>query len=179
MADSVDGQDEKTGEFVALLTRHSGAIYTFIRTLVPSRTDAEDLAQEVSATLWQKFGDYREGTNFRAWAFQVARYKVRSFRRSRAHLPQLFSDELLEQLAWDYLSIDGKLEADFHALADCYQKLSAEDRNLLDLRYVEAAPVCAVAARTGRSVGFVYKALRRIYGSLYRCIDEAIRGDNK
>ena len=35
-------------------------------------------------------------------------------------------------------------------------------------------PFPSVAAQTGRSIDFVYKALRRIHGALYRCIDEAL-----
>jgi RNA polymerase sigma-70 factor, ECF subfamily len=174
----MDGSDGKTKEFVALLTRYSGRIYSFIRTLVPNHIDAEDLFQEVSATLWEKFGTYRSGSDFRAWAFQIARFKVLNFRKTRAHQPQLFDDELVQKLANDHLLMDAELDDSFHALADCYQKLSAEDRELLDLRYLEAASVPSMAEQTGRSVDFVYKALRRIYGWLYRCIDEEVHGDD-
>jgi RNA polymerase sigma-70 factor, ECF subfamily len=174
----MDDRDGKTREFVALLTLHSGRIYSFIRTLVPNRIDAEDLFQEVSATLWEKFGAYRTGSDFRAWAFQIARFKVRNYRRGRARLPHLFGDELVQKLASDYLRMDEELTAYFDALADCYQKLRSEDRELLDLRYLEAASVPSMAAHSGRSVDFVYKALRRIHGWLYRCIDEEVHGDD-
>ncbi|MBU4272305.1 MAG: hypothetical protein KKE86_07870 [Planctomycetes bacterium] len=54
-------QDIDTKEFVALLTRYSRRIYSFIRALVPNQTDAEDLFQDVSATLWEKYGTFRKG----------------------------------------------------------------------------------------------------------------------
>ena len=167
-------RDTKTREFVALLTRYSGRIYAFIRTLVPSRVDADDVFQEVSATMWEKFGKFRQGSDFRAWAFQIVRYKVFSYRKVRSHVPQLFGNELLQRLADEHVLLDDELDASYHALADCYQKLSPEDRQLLDLRYVEAATVSTVAAQVGRSVDFVYKALRRIHGWLYRCIEEKV-----
>jgi RNA polymerase sigma-70 factor (ECF subfamily) len=173
----MNGQDRKTKEFVALLGCHSGGIHSLVRILVPNQVDAEDLFQEVCVTLWEKFASFRTGSDFRAWALQIARYKVRNFRKSRDNLPHLFDDKLIDQLACDHLSMDEHLEASVNALADCYQKLGPEDRELLDLRYLEAAPVATVAARTGRSVDFVYKALRRIYDSLYRCIDESVHGD--
>jgi RNA polymerase sigma-70 factor, ECF subfamily len=175
----VTDRDTKTREFVALLTRYSGRIYCFIRTLVPSHVDAEDLFQEVSATMWEKFGKFHKGSDFRAWAFQIVRFKVLSFRKVRSHVPQLLDDELLQKLAADHLLMDDELDASFHALADCYQKLSPEDRQLLDLRYIEAATVSTVAAQVGRSVDFVYKALRRIHGWLYRCIDETVEGKDR
>ena len=172
----MDNRDSTTKDFVALLTRHSGRIYAFIRTLVPGHFDAEDVFQEVSATMWEKFPQFREGSDFRAWAFQIVRFKVFSFRKLRAHVPQLFGDELLQRLADEHLLIDDELDASYHALADCYQKLRPEDRHLLDLRYVEAATIATVAAQVGRSVDFVYKALRRIHGWLYRCIDDRVGG---
>jgi RNA polymerase sigma-70 factor, ECF subfamily len=171
--------DNDTKEFVALLTRYSRRIYSFIRTLVPNQADAEDLFQDVSTTLWEKFGAFRRGTDFRAWAFQIAHYKVLNFRQRQMRLPQLFGDELVERLSHERLLLDDALEARFHALADCYQKLNRLDRELIDLRYAEGATVPVVAAHTGRSVDFVYKALRRIHGALYRCIDETVHEAEK
>ena len=84
---------------------------------------------------------------------------------------------MVERLSHERLLLDDALEARFHALADCYQKLDRQDRELIDLRYTEGATIPAVAARTGRSVDFVYKALRRIHSALYRCIDETIHED--
>ena len=171
--------NDDTKEFVALLTRYSRRIYSFIRTLVPNQADAEDLFQEVSTTLWEKYGTFRKGSDFRAWAFQIAHYKVLNFRQRRMHRPQLFGDEMIEKLAHDRLALDDALDARSRALADCYQKLSPADRELVDLRYTEEATILVVAAHTGRSVDFVYKALRRIHGTLYRCIDETIHGEDR
>lgn len=166
----MDNRDIDTKEFVALLTRYSRRIYSFIRALVPNQTEAEDLFQDVSTTLWEKFDTFRPGSDFRAWAFQIAHYKVLNFRQRRARMPQLF--------AGDRLLIDDSLEARARSLANCYQKLGLEDREILDLRYTEQATVLTVAARAGRSVDFVYKALRRIHGELHHCIDETIHGDD-
>lgn len=166
--------NDPTKEFVALLTRHSRRIYSFLRSLVPSQVDAEDLFQEVSTTLWEKFGDFRPGSDFRAWAFQIAHYKVLNYRQRRSRQPQPFDDALIEQLAGDRMLLDDAIETRFHILADCYEKLSPQDREMIDLRYAEGAAIATVAARVGRSADFVYKALRRIHGVLYRCIDETL-----
>ncbi len=166
--------DSRTKEFVSLLTRHSRRIYGFIRSLVPHQTDAEDLFQETSTTLWEQFDHFCLGTDFRAWAFQIAYYKVLNYRQRRARLPQLFDEDMIELLAAERLLLDDSLEARFRALADCYGKLSEQDRELVDLRYAERATVLQVADQISRSTDFVYKALRRIHGSLYRCIDRTL-----
>jgi RNA polymerase sigma-70 factor (ECF subfamily) len=172
-------RDIDTREFVAQLTRYSRRIYSFIRTLVPNQSDAEDLFQDVSTTLWEKYCEFRRGSDFRAWAFQIAHFKVLNFRQRQAHRPQPFADAIIEKLACDRLLADDSLDARSRALADCYRKLDEEDRLLLDLRYEEEATVASVAARVGRSVDFVYKALRRIHGALYRCIDKSTDGDDR
>jgi len=171
--------DNDTKEFVALLTRDSRRIYSFIRTLVPHQADAEDLFQEVSTTLWEKYATYRKGSDFRAWAFQIAHYKVLNYRQRRLHRPQLFADEMIERLAGDRLALDDSLDARSRELADCYQKLDPPDREMVDLRYAEGSTIQAVAAKIGRSVDFVYKALRRIHGALYRCLDDATEAEDR
>jgi RNA polymerase sigma-70 factor (ECF subfamily) len=57
-----------TPEFIRLLSLHTSSIYTYIRVLIPNRTDAEDVFQETSRTLWEKFDEYQPGTDshFRA-----------------------------------------------------------------------------------------------------------------
>ena len=168
--------NNETREFVALLTHYSRRIYSFIRTLVPNQADAEDLFQDVSVTLWEKYGTFRKGSNFRMWAFQIAHYKVLNFRQHQKHMPQLFDDAMIERLAGERILLDDALEPRFHALADCYQKLAPSDRVLVDIRFTDEASVAVVASRVGRSVDFVYKALRRIHSELYRCIEAMTQG---
>ena len=174
MGNPMSEPGENTKEFVRLFTRYSRRVYSFIRTLVHNQADAEELFQETSATLWEKFDTFRPGSDFRAWAFQVAHYKVLNYRQRRSSSPLIFSDGLVESIADDTLAMSNTLDARFRALADCYEKLSQRDRELIDLRYTEGATVKGVAAQLSRSVDFVYKALRRIHGALYRCISRAM-----
>ena len=59
---------KNTDEFVRLFSLYAKTIYSYIRILVRSNVDAEDLFQETSRTLWAKFDEYRPGPddNFRA-----------------------------------------------------------------------------------------------------------------
>jgi len=59
---------EKRKQLVALLTQHQRRIFSYIYTLVPDRTDAEDLLQEASLIICEKFDDFEVGTDFVAWA---------------------------------------------------------------------------------------------------------------
>lgn len=63
-------------EFLQLLTSHQSRIYAYILSLVFDRTQADDLLQETNAVLWRKAEEFETGTNFVAWAFQIAYYEV-------------------------------------------------------------------------------------------------------
>lgn len=59
---------ERADEFARLFGRHARQIYSYILTLIPHWVDAEDVFQETSTIIWEKFDQYKSGTNFRAWA---------------------------------------------------------------------------------------------------------------
>ena len=60
-------------EFVALYVRHEAAVFSFVLAMVQNTADAEDIVQRASMTMWRCFDQYQSGTNFRNWAFQVAK----------------------------------------------------------------------------------------------------------
>ena len=62
-----------TSDFVRLLTQHQRDMYLYIRSLLPDRHEADDVLQEVNLVLWDKRAQFRIDSNFRAWAFQIAR----------------------------------------------------------------------------------------------------------
>ncbi|MEY5012122.1 MAG: hypothetical protein RLZZ253_3261, partial [Verrucomicrobiota bacterium] len=54
-----------------------------MRRLVPQWTDADDVMQDVSVVLWEKFPALPESQDFRVWAFGVARYEVLAWLRDK------------------------------------------------------------------------------------------------
>src|SRR5688572_29658300 len=67
-------QTDGREQFVALFVRHEAAIHSFVLTLLPDLVEAEDVVQQASLTMWRKFDQYTPGTNFRNWAFQIAKF---------------------------------------------------------------------------------------------------------
>jgi RNA polymerase sigma-70 factor (ECF subfamily) len=164
-----------TDEFVRLFSLYAKSIYSYIHVLVPTHADAEDLFQETSRTLWQKFGQYRPGTDegFRAWALRIAQIEVLSYRRRAKRHQTLFNDQLY-QIVHDAASTAvGSVNLRLELLADCYRKLPDDDRQLIDTRYKSGERIEAIAARLGRSTDAVYRALRRIHQRLFHCIQRA------
>ena len=161
-----------TDEFVRLFSLWAKPVYSYIHTLVPHHSDAEDLFQETSRTLWAKFDQYQPGPddNFRAWALRIARFKIMHYRRLKGRDRVQFVDELHESLSEAALTMAGSLNSQFETLDNCYAKLSAGDRQLIDARYQIGATVDAIAAQLGQSVHSVYRSLRRIHQWLFDCI---------
>ena len=90
---------DRVDEFVSLYMQHSLRVRGFVRVLVPTQPDAEDVFQDISRTLWDKFDDFESGTNFLAWALSVARFKVMHYRRVKARLPLSMSDTVFDVIA--------------------------------------------------------------------------------
>ena len=68
--------EARQAEFVQLLTTHQPDIYLYLRSLVLDPDEASEVLQDANLVLWEKRGQFQLGTNFRAWAFQIARYKL-------------------------------------------------------------------------------------------------------
>ena len=166
-------------DFVRLLSCHSRQIFGFILTLSPHRADAEDIFQNASVALWKKFDTYQPGTNFRAWAYQVAYLEVVEHRRQRSKLRALLSEEAFEALAADALVVQEESARHEDALATCLEKLSFKDRKLIESRYFNSQTTKQIAERSSRSIYAVYRSLARIHDALLRCVKQAMAGEQR
>ena len=63
-----DHETDTRKRLMLLMTRHQRQIFGYIYTLVPNRADAEDILQETSLVICEKFDEFKEGTDFVAWA---------------------------------------------------------------------------------------------------------------
>jgi len=164
-------------EFFSLYTQHSRQIYGYLRASLPQQADADDAFQEVSVVLWEKFDDFRPGTNFLAWAMQVAKFCILNMRDRRRRFPVGLDQEFLETVALESLAMTDVLEAQHRALADCYQQLSAAQRHLIDRRYQAGVGVKQLAEETRRPLRTVYRLLERIHSALMQCIERKLGKD--
>ena len=162
-----------TDEFVRLFSLWTNSIYSYVHVLVPSHADAEDIFQEVSRTLWQKFGEYEPGTDegFRAWALRIAQIEVLRFRQREGRRHKLFNDHIHNALNDVLLASLDAIDPRLEALGDCYRQLSDDDQSLINARYRIGSTVEAIARQMGRSVHATYRSLRRIHQSLFECIE--------
>ena len=79
-SDAAAGLD-RNKQLMRLMTQHQRRIFGYIYTLVPDRHDAEDILQETSVVVCEKFEQFQPGTDFVAWACQIAYWEVRRARQ--------------------------------------------------------------------------------------------------
>lgn len=161
---------DRTTEFVTLWSESGRQIYSYILSLLPNTHDADEVFSEVSRVLWEKFGEYRSGSNFRAWAMRIAYFKVLRYLDDRKHEPAVFDVEFLQVIHQVAGERSSALEAQYQALAECMKQLRPRDRQLLAIRYEKGATTQRAAEVLGRSADAIYKALQRIRSALFNCI---------
>ena len=167
-------------EFIQLLMENERRIYAYIRTLLGNSADAEDVLQETSIVLWDKFDEFDQvDGNFIAWSFKVAFYNCQNFRRKKGRSKVIFSEQVFNAVADKSARMVEQLDQRHELLAVCIEKLSPQDRDLLRLRYDLNSSIEATAQKSGRTAAAVYKALSRMRAALYQCVNRAIAAQDR
>jgi RNA polymerase sigma-70 factor (ECF subfamily) len=170
-------ESERRKQLVALMTQHQRRIFSYIYTLVPDRYDAEDLLQETSQVICEKFDEFKQGTDFVAWACQIAYWRIRYARQKFARSKVIYQQELVDALAQTAAAMQEELDERHEALARCLQKLPSRDRELVLTRYEPGSGVPEAARRSGRSLEAAYKALARIRKLLFDCVTHQLASE--
>ncbi|QDT68847.1 ECF RNA polymerase sigma-E factor [Planctomycetes bacterium MalM25] len=162
-------------QFVALFVRHESAIHSFVLTLVPSMTDADEVLQEASMTMWRRFDQYQPGTSFRNWAFQVAKYTAFNFVRKQSRDRHRFSEKVMTLLAEQAEREQEDRESRRQILEHCIAKLQETEQSVLAGVYREGETIKSYAEGQGRSANAIGKQLARIRKSLLVCVRQTLR----
>jgi RNA polymerase sigma-70 factor (ECF subfamily) len=170
--------DQRQQSFLRLFMACEPALRGFVRSLVPTVADSNDVMQEVAVVLWQKFAEYKTTEDFRRWSLTVAKWKVLSWQRDKMRDRHVFGQETLELLAEESEGQAEILEAQREALRDCLGRLPAPQRDLVDSAYAPHARIDALAARIGVTAMSLYKKLHRIRALLLDCTRAALEPRN-
>jgi RNA polymerase sigma-70 factor (ECF subfamily) len=171
MNDDLQRDPELYEQFLRLFTREQFRIAAWIRALVHDPAASADVFHETSLELWRSFPEFRPDADFLRWSLGVARHQVLKYWRKAKRDRLVFSDELLNQLAVDAISLSHELAPREAALDDCVKQLSDRHRDLIHRFYGENQTAIAIAAAWQRSVHAVYKSLKVLRRSLLECVE--------
>jgi RNA polymerase sigma-70 factor len=168
----LEANEPNREEFARLFARHARQVYAFIMTLVFSHHDAEEVFQNTNVVLWDKFGEFRPGTNFFAWASRIAYFEVLNLMKQRR--VSLLSAQAIDALAAEATALSDQSTARMDALGECLARLTPADREMIQDRYFYQHPPKQIAAMRSRSLDSVYRALSRIHNLLLDCVERTL-----
>jgi len=154
------------------IARHQPRLRAFVRCLLVRSSDVDDVLQDINAVLWEKAGDFEPGTDFWAWASQIARFKVLNQIRKYSRERIVFDAAIVEQMADVAERRLNQLEERRNALEHCLNQLGPAQRQLIDLRYVDGHAIERIAVAIGRPAGSIRQTLYRIRVALLDCIKQ-------
>lgn len=153
--------------FNVLYARYFARIYAFVRTRAGSRSDAEELTQEVFTAVFRSAGGFAERATPLSWIYGIARNTVlghlRRRRLERAREAELTRHALAPPAPEWSLTPEEQCRHDRlgDALARCLSALAPWQADAFRLRHLEDLPIEEIARRTTRSEDAVRSGLYR------------------
>ena len=167
-------ENQRHARFLRSFTANESAIRAYVRRMVPTRGDADDVMQETSVVLWEKFDTFREDGDFRAWAFGVARFEVLAWLRDKGRDRLVLNEDVIARLTDAADDDEPRMERQREALEDCLAKVAPDQRQLLMQAYSEESRIHDVARHSGRTVPGFYQWLHRMRKLLHDCISREL-----
>jgi RNA polymerase sigma-70 factor, ECF subfamily len=167
--------DERAGrEFVQRLTAGQRRLYAFIRSQVLSRDDADEVMQQTTTVLWEKYSTFRPDGDFVRWACGVARLEVLSHWRNRKRVRVMLGEDVAEAVGQKLAAAAAEVDQRLDMLVECINELAGRERELIERHYRSQQSVTEIAAELGVSESSVYKRLSRSRDLLYDCVQQRL-----
>jgi RNA polymerase sigma-70 factor, ECF subfamily len=162
--------------FATLYEQYRPLVYRFLRRRLDGADEAvEDLTEDVFVKLYEKLDRYVErGLPFTAWLYRIAHNQlvdyVRTLPRQSAQSLDVVADVPEHQTGSEYRSV-----LDRQTLEPALARLTAEQRQAVQLRFLQGMSVAETAATMGRSEEAVKKLQARALANLRRSLAETAR----
>ena len=167
--------EENDATVGALIEEVRPAIRGYVLSLLPDRDSCDDVVQETCLFLWDRRGEFEAGSNFKAWAFKAAWFKVLTHRREMQRRKLVsFSEDVLERISRAAENFAEDVDHRLAALRDCVADLPGESKRLLQLKYLDRLSLTAHAKNLGVKPNQIQKSLSRIRLALRHCIETRI-----
>lgn len=163
-------------EFVREMTANQGRIRAFLASMMPGSSDIGDVLQDTNVVLWKNRDRFEPSTSFIAWALTIARLEVLHHRtRMKRQRVVCLSDEVLELMNAE-MTHDVDHEAYLQALEACMEKLTDQQRKLIELRYRPGFTLESHARKTGKKASALRVSLLRTREALRMCVKLSMKG---
>ena len=172
---SPESEDSRYEAFVQRFARFEPDLRRFIRSLLPTGTEIDEVLQQTAIVIWRKFAQYDPETNFMKWACVSARFEALAHRRKMARDRHVFREDILELMADEGVEELEVRNAENDALQNCLLELSEKQRQFVTLAYTPGVKVKDLAAEAGSTAAAFYMRLKRIRRKLMQCVESKIQ----
>jgi RNA polymerase sigma-70 factor (ECF subfamily) len=161
--------------FEQLYRSTSSKLFGICLRVLPVREEAEDVLQEVYATVWRKAGQFDASrASPITWLAMIARNKaidrLRSTPAGARHAPIELAEDLVDP---DATPLEGAEASDASArLGQCMERLDSRKRSLVRTAFFEGVTYEELAARIGSPLGTVKSWIRRSLLQLKACLEQ-------
>jgi RNA polymerase sigma-70 factor (ECF subfamily) len=156
--------------FRTLILSLETRLFYFIRRFVRDEHRAADVLQDVWLTAFQKLRTLREPAAFRAWAYQIAHDRAATTARQEARLAKTLAVDIADDAVSSIDEFTRRDEA--AAVHRALDRLSAEQRAVITLRFLEDLSLAAIAEVLREPLGTVKSRLHYAKQSLRRLLTE-------
>ena len=165
-------------DVMRLALEHRARLWGFLMALTKDPLHAEELFQNTYLVLCEKWNQYQPGTNFLAWARQIARFEFLASVDPERRPFVTAEMNVLEAAMSTNEAVDESPSPRREALRRCLEGMpQAKGRRVLELRYGEGLPGEKVAEQVGLSLNALYTLLSRVRRSLQECIERRLQSE--
>lgn len=156
------------------------ALMCYVISLLPDRDACDDVVQETCLFLWDRRGDFEQGTNFKAWAFKAAWFKVLTYKREAQRSKLIsFSEDVLERISKAAEQMSDEVDHRLSALRECVAELPSDNQRLLQLKYLNRVSLTDHAKSLGLKPNQIQKNLSRIRIALRHCVETRLSSNHE
>ncbi len=166
-ADVRSGDAARRDRFLMAARPGLDRAYRLAGLLLGSGPEAEDAVQDALVVAWQSFDTLREPAKFQGWFDRIVANGCRDRLRRRNHVRFIPLADDVDPIGRD--PFQSFLERD--ALLAGLDRLTADERLVVVLRFWADLPLEAIAERLGWPLGSVKSRLHRALGRMRELID--------
>jgi len=158
-------------DFDTLMLNHQTRLYAFIRSMIFNPQDARDALQDVNIILYRKKDSFTLGTNFKAWAFTIARFECLTYlARYKKKQWTTLDTGLIESLADEAETEPYEIAPRRRALQHCLSILPTESQSIIQAHYKQRTSIENSAQKSKLTATAFKQKLYRIRNRLRKCI---------
>lgn len=157
--------------FEAIVARHQGAIYGYLRARLLHSADAEDLTQEVFIRAYLARARFDNSSMLRPWLIGIARNLLREHCRRKKRRKEVAWTELCLELEEVASPPEEQYDEALTRLPRCLESLGPSAREAIDLRYTSRLRLAEIGEKLKRSEGAVKLLMFRARQALRYCLD--------